>query len=380
MTMKIAITGSAGLLGWHTAARLHAANCAAKYRGQEPPFQLSLINHPCFDDASSLANAIDGVDAVIHFAGINRGTEQEIATGNQAIANKLAAVCRALEHAPHIIYANSIHSNTSSPYGTSKREAGEILAGATDRYSDLVLPHIFGECARPNYNNVTATLIDSVISGRSVELNPNGQVELLHAGDAADIAISAALGARYGRIEPQGRPMGVVELFDRLTALHDSYQRDIFPDLSDCFDLALFNSYRTAAFPKAYPKAMKPNRDNRGTLFETSKAITGSQTFISTTIPGQLRGDHFHINLVERFLVVKGKATIRIRKVLSDEIFSFSVDGANPVAIDMPPLHTHHIENTSNDEVVTFFWSHRLFDPNNPDTYADPVFVSGAQQ
>ena len=39
----------------------------------------------------------------------------------------------------------------------------------------------------------------------------------------------------------------------------------------------------------------------------------------------------------------------------------------------MPPLHTNHIDNDSDRDVVTFFWSHRLFDPANPDTFADPV-------
>jgi UDP-2-acetamido-2,6-beta-L-arabino-hexul-4-ose reductase len=171
--------------------------------------------------------------------------------------------------------------------------------------------------------------------------------------------------------------MRVVDLYERLKAFHESYLIDVFPDLTDPFDLALFNSYRTAGFPAYYPKAMKPHRDARGTLFETSRARSASQTFISTTVPGQTRGDHFHTDLVERFLVVSGRATIRIRRVLTDEVHSFEVDGNEPVAVDMPPLHTHHIENTSDQDVITYFWSHRLFDPSNPDTFADPVFGKG---
>lgn len=372
--MKIVVTGARGLLGWHSAARLHAANCAARYRGEVPPYRLELLDRARFGDPSRLAEAVAGADAILHFAGVNRGRDAEVAEGNPGIARALVAACRAADVQPHIVYANSTHSRSDSLYGVSKRTAGEILAELEGGYTDLVLPHIFGECARPHYNNVTATLIDALWSGQTPEINPEGRVELLHAGAAADLAIKAALDGQSGTVAPEGKAMSIAELFERLRAFHASYGDDIFPDLRDPFDLALFNSYRTAGYPRHYPKPMRPHRDARGMLFESSRALAGSQSFVSSTVPGQRRGDHFHTDLVERFLVVRGKATIRIRKVLTDEVHSFAVDGNQPVAIDMPPLHTHHIENDSDGEVMTYFWAHRLFDPANPDTFADPVF------
>ena len=41
--------------------------------------------------------------------------------------------------------------------------------------------------------------------------------------------------------------------------------------------------------------------------------------------------------------------------------------------IDMPTLTTHSIENTGREELLTLFWSHALFDPAAPDTFADRV-------
>lgn len=373
--MKIAVTGAAGLLGWHASARLHAANCAARYRGEALPYDLQVIDRARFADNARLAEAVAGADAILHFAGVNRGTDDEVAEGNPAIAEALVAACRDGGGDPHIVYANSTHSALDSVYGRSKRRAAEILAdGSGGRFTDLILPHIFGECARPRYNNVTATLIEKLWSGETPEINPEGRVQLLHAGAAAQMAIDAAANGMAGTLAPDGRDMSIVELFDRLSAFHASYSQDVFPDLSDPFDLALFNSYRTGGYPREYPKALRVNEDKRGILFETSRARSSSQSFMSTTLPGQRRGDHFHVDLVERFLVVRGKATIRIRRVLTDEVHRFPVDGDRPVAIDMPPLHTHHIENDSDGDVVTFFWSHRLFDPADPDTFADPVF------
>ncbi len=373
--MKIAVTGAGGLLGWHAAARLHAANCAARFRGDARPYELVLLDHAAFEDRGKLDAAVQDAAAVLHFAGVNRGAEAEVEAANPAIAQELADACRRTGSTPHIVYANSIHASSDTVYGRSKRIAGEILAKAGGAYSEMMLPHIFGECARPYYNNVTATLIDQIWKGEQPTINPEGRVSLFHAGAAANLAIDAALGKWSGTAKPAGRDMSIVELYDRLTAFHALYGANHFPDLADAFDLALFNSYRAGGYPDFYPKKMDPKSDSRGTLFETSKAHGASQTFVSTTLPGATRGDHFHTDLVERFLVVSGRATIRIRKVLTDEVHSFAVSGDEPVAIDMPPLHTHHIVNDSGDHVVTFFWSHRMFDPANPDTFADPVLI-----
>jgi UDP-2-acetamido-2,6-beta-L-arabino-hexul-4-ose reductase len=375
--VKFVVTGARGLLGWHASARIHAANCAARYRGDTPPHELVQVDRATFEDAAALTAAVAGADAVLHFAGINRGDDAAIEAENPAIARALVAACAAAGASPHIVYANSVHAALDTPYGRSKRIAGETIADvAGTRYTDLVLPHIFGECARPYYNNVTATLIDKILQGDGPTLNPEGRVQLLHAGAAAQIAIDSALAGTSGRIAPQGRDTGVIELYERLRAFHAAYESNIFPDLDDPFDLALFNTYRTARYPARYPMALKLNSDARGTLFESAKGGNVSQSFLSTTHPARIRGDHFHTDLVERFLVVAGEGVIRIRRVLTDEIHEFVVSGDKPVAIDMPPLHTHHIENSGEAELLTFFWAHRLFDPANPDTFADPVIAA----
>lgn len=375
--MKIAITGAAGLLGWHTAARLHARSCAARFRKEREPFEIAAIDRLTFSDPQALTSALEGTDTVIHFAGVNRGTPEETAAENPAIARALVAGCHAAGVAPHIIYANSTHAANDSVYGRSKRIAGEILAQDLPEFTDLVLPHIFGECAKPDYNNVTATFIDRILTSRPPEMNPDGQVELLHAGQAAEIAIEAALNREAGRITPAGRPMSVGDLFERISAFHAAYSANLFPDLSDAFDIALFNSYRSARYTERSPRPLKLNSDPRGTLFEASRSSGGGgQTFLSWTHPGITRGDHFHLRKIERFLVVEGEALIRIRRVLGDEVWTYRVNGRAPAAVDMPTMHTHSIENIGDRPLLTLFWTNEVFDPAAPDTYSDPVLES----
>lgn len=371
--MKVVVTGAAGLIGWHACARLHARNCAARFRGEVEPFVLERLDHAAFADPSRLRDAVKGSDAILHFAGVNRASDDEVEHANPAIAQALLDACRDAGAAPHIVYANSTHAASDTPYGRGKRRAGEILAVGPGRFTNLILPHIFGECARPRYNNVTATFIEEVIAGRNPQVNPGGAVQLLHAGAAAQTAIDAVLEGATGEIAPAPRRMAVPALLEKLRAFHAGYEANIYPDLSDPLDVALFNSYRAALYPGGFPRPLKLNTDPRGVLFEAAKGGGGGQTFLSWTEPGVTRGDHFHFNKVERFLVLEGEAVIRIRRVLHDEVWEYPVSGDRPAPVDMPTLHTHSIENVGGRPLLTLFWTHDIFDPAAPDTYADRV-------
>lgn len=371
--MKIVITGARGLLGWHTAVRLHAANCAARFKGIDAPFDIIQLDHFDFDDDARLHAAVSGADGILHFAGLNRAPDNVIEYANPAIARRLVEACIVQNVTPHIVYSNSIHSSRDSHYGRSKRIAGEILAQLGGSYTDLVLPHVFGECARPHYNNVTATLIDALLSGRTPDINTHGQVSLLHAGVAAEAAISAVVNGQTGRLHPVACDMAVSELFEILKGFHESYCQNTYPDLSESFTVALFNTYRAALYPSRLSNTMRLNSDSRGLLFEAVKGGGGGQTFLSTTKPGATRGDHFHLRKVERFLVIQGTALIRIRKVLGDEVLEYHVSGDTPTSVEMPTLHTHSIVNAGSNNLLTLFWCHELFDPENTDTFADRV-------
>ena len=115
--------------------------------------------------------------------------------------------------------------------------------------------------------------------------------------------------------------------------------------------------------------------DNRGSLFEAIKSEHGGQVFLSSTVPGATRGNHFHTRKIERFLVVAGEAEIRLRKLFTDSVDTFRVSGARPCFIDMPTFHTHSIQNVGNSEVITLFWANEIYDPANSDTYSEQVLM-----
>lgn len=98
--MRIVITGSGGLIGRHAAVRLHAENCAARFKKLPMPHEVVLLNHADFANDTILAGSLYGADAVLHFAGVNRASDADLASGNPDIASRLVAMCRTVGCTP----------------------------------------------------------------------------------------------------------------------------------------------------------------------------------------------------------------------------------------------------------------------------------------
>lgn len=374
---KILITGSDGLLAQHARALLFAKNAEAKFHGSPEPFEILLANKDAFNSEEQLLTLLGGVDAVFHFAGVNRASENEIESANQTIATHLIGCLDKLNIAPHVLYANSTHSTGGSSYGKGKQGASDILQAwakkANAKYTDIVFPHIFGEGGKPFYNTVTATLCQQIVKDEQCQVNPEGQVELLHAGSAAEIMLQCVNSKTVGVHRPEGKSMSIVDLHATLLSFYENYKAGVLANFDDPFDASLFNTLRYFMFPSYYPHELTLHKDERGVLFEAVKGGGAGQTFLSWTEPGVTRGNHFHRNKIERFLVVKGEAVIRVRHVFESKVYEFIVSGDKPTYVDIPTLHTHSIVNKGTSQLLTMFWAHEIFDPKNPDTYAIEV-------
>jgi UDP-2-acetamido-2,6-beta-L-arabino-hexul-4-ose reductase len=167
--------------------------------------------------------------------------------------------------------------------------------------------------------------------------------------------------------------MRVSEMLARVRDLAAAYAEGVVADLRDPLDLQLFNTYRSYLFPRHYPVPIERHRDPRGSLFEAVRTRHGGQCFLSTTRPGITRGNHYHLRKIERFLVVRGEARIRVRRLFASDVTEFSVRGDEPAYVDMPTLHTHDITNVGDADLLTLFWAHEIFDPAAPDTIPEPV-------
>jgi len=359
--MRVLITGAEGFLGWHTSARMHATS----------EHELVPVGRT---DWHRLGALLADCEAVLHIAGVNRGEPDVVETGNTDLAEELATAIAA-SSVRRVVYANSIQAGSGSPYGRGKARAAEVLAKAAEQagaeFVDIRLPNLFGEGCRPNYNSFVATFVRHVLDGSVPEI-VDRPIELLHVQDAAALLI-AAIDSSVST-DPSGTPTTVKTVLDKLTSMFALYRTGDIPALESPLDVQLFNTLRYAMFPAHYPIRLPKHADHRGALTEAVKVHGGQgQSFVSTTVPGVTRGEHFHLHKIERFVVVRGRARIELRKVLSSEVLTFDVDGDEPAVIDMPTLWAHNITNTGDTEVITLFWANEIFDPAAPDTYPEPV-------
>ena len=367
MSQVIGVTGSQGMLGWHVCGFLRTL----------PDVQLRLADRETFSTAKSLAEFARGCDVVVHLAGMNRGDASEVAQTNIRLTQELIAALIAVDSRAHVLFSSSTHIDRDTEYGASKRECAALLeawaAQSGGKFTNLVLPNIFGERGKPFYNSVVSTFCHQVALGETPVIQQDAELEQIHTQSVARLIWDCVAEARVGELRIPGWKVTVSGLLEKIQGFGALYSGHIFPDVRDDFDRDLFNTFRSYLYPARYPTALTLHEDPRGCLFEAVKTHNGGQTFLSTTKPGITRGNHYHTRKIERFLVVSGQAEIRLRRVFDAEVQVFKVSGDQPAYVDMPTLHTHNITNAGPSDLITLFWTHEFYDPNLPDTFFELV-------
>ena len=113
----IAITGAAGQLGRHCSARL------AYHYG----YEVLDIDRKAFSNKERLTEQLKKADIVLHLAGVNRGDDDAVRSGNLEIVEQLIKACILAGNSPHIIYASTIKIHGETIYGQVKKEVGAQL-------------------------------------------------------------------------------------------------------------------------------------------------------------------------------------------------------------------------------------------------------------
>jgi len=372
---KIGITGLTGLLGWHT-------RCLLVSRG----YDVTGGGRDLFRYEDSLDRFVRECDVIVHLAGISRGSDKDLLSTNVDLTKSLLASLERTSSNVHLIFGSSQHVERETAYGESKRISTSLLSNWAEgnnkrKLTVLVLPHVFGESGKPHYNSVVSTFSYCVANHKELTVENDSMLSLLHAGGFAELVNETIVSFHSRSTEASdtdirfvsGAPMSVATLAGLLEGFGAEYADGIIPNLSTELHIDLFNTFRSYLFPKMYPKYLFSAEDARGELVELCKSKIGGQSFVSTTVPGVVRGNHYHRRKIERFVVCQGKAMIRVRKLFDEPVFEFPVNGQEISFVDMPTLHTHSIENVGSTPLITVFWSNEIFDPDNPDTYHENV-------
>ena len=378
--LNIGITGQAGFVGTHLFNTLGLT--PEKYN--RIPFK-----DEYFNDSKMLEEFVSQCDVIVHLAAMNRHNDPTVIYDtNINLVRQLIAACEKTGSTPHILFSSSTQEEKDNLYGKSKREGRELLEQWADRndgqFTGLIIPNVFGPFGNPYYNSVVATFCHQLTHNEQPKIEVDGDLMLIYVGElVAQIIKIINLVAEENPDDvviqqvklnhtTEVKVSALLKMLERYKASY--FDKGEIPSLNTTFHRNLFNTFLCYIDHSAFfPFFLKMNFDERGSFVETVKLNSGGQVSFSTTVPGITRGNHFHTRKAERFAVIKGKARIDIRRIGTDNVLTFELDGSNPSFVDMPVWYTHNITNIGTEELYTIFWINEHFNPDDPDTYFEKV-------
>jgi UDP-2-acetamido-2,6-beta-L-arabino-hexul-4-ose reductase len=379
LPIKIGITGQAGFVGTHL----------YNYLGLQENVERIPFKDEYFQNIEHLFAFVQSCDVIVHLAAMNRhGDPQVIYDTNIDLVKKLTTACELADAKPHILFSSSTQEEKDNAYGKSKLDGRKLLEEWAKRniaqFTGLIIPNVFGPFGNPYYNSFIATFCHQLTRGEQPRIGVDGEVKLIYVWELVKeifkvISNSLLVTSYKSQFTSHKLPFTTQIKVSKVLSLLESYkanyfEKGILPNLDNEFEKNLFNTFLCYIDHKSFfPFFLAKHSDERGSFVETIKLNSGGQVSFSTTLPGITRGNHYHTRKAERFAVIKGKAIIKLRKIGTEEVLSFELDGDKPSFVDMPVWYTHNIINIGDEELYIFLWINELFDPEDGDTYFEPV-------
>lgn len=371
--IRIGITGQNGFVGSHLKMTLGLF----PNEFESVPFEKNF-----FEDTSLLDNFVSGCDVIVHLAGMNRHEDaQVIFNANVALAQQLVDSLERTGCTPQLIMSSSTQEEADNLYGKSKKIARELLLQWAEKhqavFNGLIIPNVFGPFGKPFYNSVVATFCHQITKGESPTIHVDGDLKLIYVGELVNEILH-----KIRTPKPDAKAVishtaqcKVSEILAKLNHYKTTYQdKGEIPVLQSPFEYHLFNTFRGYMdIASHFPVQFVQHTDDRGSFVEIIRLGIGGQVSFSTTVPGITRGNHYHTRKIERFSVIKGKALIQLRKIGTDEVLNFYLDGNQPAYVDMPIWYTHNIKNIGEEVLYTNFWINEAYNPEDSDTYFETV-------
>lgn len=399
--MNILVTGAKGFVGKNLAANLR--NIAQGKNRTRPNLHIEEIFEYDLDtDPALLGEYCARADFVYHLAGVNRPqNNEEFMEGNFGFSSTLLESLKKTGNKCPVLLSSSIQATLigrygKSDYGRSKLAGEELFFAYSQETGAPVLvyrfPNLFGKWCRPNYNSVVATFCHNLAHDLPIQVNdPSTRLELLYIDDLVEELLDALEGhphrCDYESLMPLLKEDGkycyaspthevtLGEIVELLESFKAQPQTLVLPEIPpDSFAKKLYSTYLSYLPQEKVAFPLKINVDDRGSFTELLKTQNCGQFSVNISKPGITKGQHWHNSKWEFFMVVSGHGLIQERKIGSEEVMEFEVDGDHIQAVHMLPGYTHNIINLSDTEnLVTVMWANEQFDPSHPDTFGENV-------
>ena len=124
-------------------------------------------------------------------------------------------------------------------------------------------------------------------------------------------------------------------------------------------------------------QGLKIHSDQRGWFMEMLNANKTSreikQISVASIKPGEVRGNHYHLNKTEWFLVVGGKAEYYLEDPKTKEKIRLKLNSKNPKVITVFPKIAHAVKNIDNKIIYFIEADSEIYNHEKPD--ANPYLV-----
>lgn len=398
--MNILITGAKGFVGRNLTASLESIRDGKdrvhRIEGLEEPSELTIYTYDIDSSPEELDAYCKDADFVFNLAGVNRPKNQEeFMRGNFGFASTLLDTLKKHGNRAPVMLSSSIQASLTgrfagSEYGRSKLAGEELFQAYSEETGAKVLiyrfPNLFGKWCRPNYNSAVATFSSNIANGLPIQVNDRStELELLYIDDLVEEMILAISGKEHRDEKgycfcPVTFKKTLGEIVDLLYSFKESRSNLSVPDMGDGFTKRLYANYLSYLPADGFSYKLKMNRDERGSFTEILRTADRGQVSVNISRPGITKGQHWHHTKNEKFVVVSGHGLIQLRKIGVDEngnpypVVDYEVSGEEITVVEMIPGYTHNIINLSDTEdLVTLMWANEPFDPEHPDTFAEPV-------
>lgn len=381
--MNILVTGAKGFVGRNLVSQLHNIQ-SGKAKNYGVFSDMQVFEYDVDSDPCELDVYCKRADFVFNLAGVNRPKDQaEFMQGNFGFASALLDTLKKYNNSCPVMISSSTQAALDNPYGESKRAGENLLFDYARETGARVLvyrfPNVFGKWCRPNYNSAVATFCNNIAHNLPIQVNdPSVMLHLVYVDDVVDELIAALSGNEHREgdycVVPIVHTVTLGKIVDLLYSFREMSGNLQVPDLGDPFTKKLYSTY-LSYFPKdkfSYP--LKMNVDSRGSFTEIIRTPDLGQFSVNISKPGITKGQHWHHTKNEKFVVVSGHGLIQLRKIGTDEVLNYEVNGDKIEVVEMIPGYTHNIINLSDTEdLVTFMWCNECFDPARPDTFFEEV-------
>jgi len=340
--MQVLVTGAYGFIGQNLVQALR----------REKGFEIALFGAK--DSMDRLRVEVEKADVIYHLAGANRPSDiNDFTRINSDLTSTICKWLGSCDTKKQIVLSSTIQATLDNAYGRSKLAAEECVRNLakTKNISPRIyrLPNVFGKLSRPHYNSVVATFCSQIANKQPIHIsNPDHELRLVYIDDVVQSFLrhlsSNSDGQQDWQVDTEHQ-CTLQQLADRIRQVDAIRDTLLIPGMSDPLTKALHTTYLSFVDPLRMSTLATVKTDPRGWLFELTKSKAFGQVFVSSTLPGVTRGNHYHDSKIEKFCLVQGDAIIRLRKLDSGEVIEYPVNDREIRITDIPPGYTHSIEN-----------------------------------